>query len=786
MKKKLAISLSIISFLSLIVGCTNESQSNPVDPDDEAINVENATTPTKKEYSFEDVDVREHGETITINSKEELINFREKVNSGVETYVNGYIELGKDISLSDEWVPISGFKGQFNGKGYTISNLKLNSTSVRKGMFSYIDGAKIGCLNLKGNVKAKDNSAILCGYTIGDCTLVGVNVEGMIQSTSNVGGLVGQISSGSLKVVGCLNKAIVKGNGYVGGLVGINNTYKINISDSANYGRIVGKGAYVGGIISVLSNSTSITNDYNLYKCYNYGIVKGNSYVGGVVGLSCAQLISCGAGKDSKTYQVEDEKLIEWKNTVAFETPNCASLCGGLIRNTMNNANGELIECENIDGFAITGINNPAGCTRVIKFKDKVMLFAATNRYAVSTDGGHTFGSFTTISDKTTELCPINGQSSTDTGNTHPYVLDDGRIAIMYRAITRASSFTYGSLRMRISDTDGNFKSSDEPIVLIENYTLSTGTTGNFYEPCPIPLEDGSLAVYISEDVHFTDPYEGKDYKGNNYNIPMLDETLVCPGGSQDTVMIPLKIAPGATNVGEGQIEIGKGQLIFKGSNTIPLNEVEGYVGYGCFGHPNSRPGMTVLTKLNDGSWAMILENSTEQHNPGYNLVVQITYSRDGLTWTNPKTIIRPHRDGGDSNGVNKLYKTCAPFITTLPDGRIVVTCATDENYEGYYPNDDAHYKHEIAFVSKNRVSYGDDLERDRDFIQLGNYVYNKNEYCVWASVAFIDERIYISGLQGVNYLKEDGTVATPTCWILLSTIHYQDLYQRLGLTELD
>jgi hypothetical protein len=304
--------------------------------------------------------------------------------------------------------------------------------------------------------------------------------------------------------------------------------------------------------------------------------------------------------------------------------------------------------------------------------------------------------------------------------------------------------------------------------MLSENCTENTGTAGAFYEPYPIVLDDGSLAVYISEDVHYSAPFDNGAYR-----IPKLKDDLICDGGSQDTVMIPLRIAPGATEVGPGKIEVGEPQLIFQGSNLA------------MFGHRNSRPGMTVVTQLYDGSYAMILENSTEMNNPGYNLVIQITYSRDGLTWTPPRTIIRPHREGGSSNGIGKQYKTCAPFITTLPDGRIVAVCATDEDYEGYYPNDDAHYKHEIAFVSRGRVSYDQDLERDRDFIQLGNYVYSENEYCVWASVAQIDGWIYVSGLQGVNYLKKDGTLASPTDWVLISRIHYLSLYERLGLSPL-
>ena len=780
MKNKKLLIACMIPLLMGLFGCNDKpDEPEPIEEDDFVVPSE-TPTPSGKTYDFyfDDEEAQEPEDKISISSKEDLLNFAQKVNEKNTEYVNAYVELTTDIVLEDKWTPIEGFKGQLNGKGHTISGLKIETKQIRQGLFSYVDGARIGCLTIAGDITAGDNSALLSGYTIGDCTFVSVTVEGTINASSNVGGLVGVMSSGSLKVVGCVNKAIINGSGFVGGLVGINSTYKINVSDSANYGLVTANGAYVGGIISMLTNSTSKTNDYNLVKCFNYGQIRGKSYIGGVCGFSSSQLISCGVGKDAKTYRaLDDGQREEAKVVLSFAAPFCSSLCGAILRNVANNANGELIECQNSDGFAITGINDPAGCTRVMKYnyKDKegvdheqIMLFAATNKYAISTDGGHTFGEFTTISDKSTEICPIDKEASTDTGNTQPWVLPDGRIAIFYRSIRKTNSFSYGSLRMRISNNEGVFDKNDKPIVLIENYTSNTGTAGAFYEPYPILLDDGTIAIYISEDVHYTEEYDK-----NGVKIPALRKDLVCPGGSQDTVMLHLKIAEGATEVGEGKIEILEPELIFRGSNT------------NMFGHQNSRPGMTVLTQLHDGSYAMTLENSTEQHDPGYNLVVQITYSQDGRTWTAPRTIIRPNQKAGTTNGDNKMFKTCAPFCATLPDGRLVIVCATDEKYEGYYPNDDAHYKHEIAFVTKDRIGYDDTFTRE-DLIQVGNYVYNPNEYCVWASVACIDGQIYVSGLEGVNGLKDDGTVSSPTQWILLSTIYYKDLYNRLGLVELD
>lgn len=767
MKKALLLALSLLP-LPFVAGCGNVEAESEQKSEATSETLVDPSTPSGKTYAFDDLDSREKGAAKIISSASDLLAFQQKVNQADQEYVNGYFELSNDIELSGEWTPVSGFKGQLNGNGHAIKGISISTEKNKRGFFASLDGAKIGCVTFEGNCVAGDTSALVAGYTIGECSFVGVTIEGSVKASNNVGGMVGALAGGSVKAVGCVNHAIVSGGSYLGGLIGANKSYKVNVSDSANCGSVIGKGSTIGGILGSLTHSISEVNDYSLVDCFNYGLVKGESYTGGVVGLSSARLIRCGAGKDAKVLGITAEGDVEATTLTSFASPYCSVLSGNLLYNTSINEYGELIGCENQYGFSITGINDPAGCTRIIRYKDKVMLFAATNKYAISEDGGATFGAFRTVSDKSTEICPIDGEKSTDTGNTQPWVLEDGRIIMMYRSIRVSSSFSYGSLRMRISDENGEFDSSDEPIMLIENYTENTGKAGAFYEPYPIVLDDGSLAVYISEDVHYS-----SEFDNGTYRIPKLKDDLICDGGSQDTVMIPLKIAPGATEVGPGKIEIGEPKLIFQGSNLA------------MFGHSNSRPGMTVVTQLHDGSYAMILENSTEMNNPGYNLVVQLTYSRDGLTWTAPRTIIRPHREGGSSNGIGKQYKTCAPFITTLPDGRIVVVCATDENYVGYYPNDDAHYKHEIAFLSRERVSYDQDLERDADFIQLGNYVYSENEYCVWASVAQIDGYIYVSGLQGVNYVKKDGTLASPTDWILVSRIHYKTLYERLGLSEL-
>ena len=552
MKKAFLLTLCLLS--PLFLSACQQGGGDPAKRSDGAKEmIVDPRIPSGKVYEFDEVDPREKGEVRSLSSVSDLLLFQQKVNQADPDYVNGYFQLESDISLTDEWIPISGFKGQLNGQGHAIRGISIEGDKNKKGFFSSLDGAKIGCITFEGHVAAGDTASLVAGYTLGDCSFVGVTVEGTMDVSNNAGGLIGTLAGGSVKAVGCINHAIIRGGSYLGGLIGANKSYKVNISDSANCASVLGDGSTIGGIIGSLTHSISQTNDYSLVDCFNYGLVKGRSYAGGVVGLSSARLIRCGAGKDAKVYAISDSGETEATTLTSFASPYCSVLSGNLLYNTAINEYGELIGCENQFGFAVTGINDPAGCTRIIPYKDKIMLFAATNKYAISEDDGATFGPFRTVSDKTTEICPIDGEKSTDTGNTQPWVLADGRIIMMYRAIRVSTSFSYASLRMRISDENGEFDSADEPIMLIENFTENTGKAGAFYEPYPIVLDDGSLAIYISEDVHYSAPFDN-----GSYRIPKLKDDLICDGGSQDTVMIPLRIAPGATEVGPGKIEVGE------------------------------------------------------------------------------------------------------------------------------------------------------------------------------------------------------------------------------------
>ena len=132
--------------------------------------------------------------------------------SATATWGGGFTPIGNDTTL---------FRGNFDGLGYTISNLFINRLS-----------------------------------------------------TSNVG-LFGYVGSGAtVKNVGLINVDIT-GKGYVGGLIGTN--FNASLENVYVTGNVRGYSNYVGGLIGSSDGS-------DLNNAYFIGDVKGHSYVGGLIG----------------------------------------------------------------------------------------------------------------------------------------------------------------------------------------------------------------------------------------------------------------------------------------------------------------------------------------------------------------------------------------------------------------------------------------------------------------------------------------------------------------------
>ncbi|MBR1491386.1 MAG: InlB B-repeat-containing protein [Bacteroidaceae bacterium] len=266
-------------------------------------------------------------------------------------YRMGYYKLMNDIDLT-EWIntnsPTEGWTGigrdgsdmsQFDGNGFTISGLWSNSTRDYVGLFSMFSNGTIKNLNVKTaagkKVKGGNSTGILIGYNTNG-RIIDCSVEGDVQGTTNVGGVVGSSKNNELtnlvfdggvtsstasaciggiaglsendQITGCYSDATMTTSGESANMGGIAGKANSHIAESVSKGTLTATGAnaQVGGIVGTSQaagivedcfSSAALTSTYAAagIVSYNYGSVTrslatGNlstrNYAAGVVGYN--------------------------------------------------------------------------------------------------------------------------------------------------------------------------------------------------------------------------------------------------------------------------------------------------------------------------------------------------------------------------------------------------------------------------------------------------------------------------------------------------------------------
>ena len=187
---------------------------------------------------------------LIISSIDELIAFRNEVNSGNNNYYGKTVELTADLDLGsiDNWVPIGNgahgefkatqvsFCGTFNGNGHTISNLKCSNPKFG-GLFGSFYGncnelilkdVNISSNHYAGGIVAHQGSE--AGKIINNCKVIGGNittapelVDGKYDNGDKAGGILGYMA-GKDKVTNCtVENVTIQGYRDLGGGGGIAN-----------------------------------------------------------------------------------------------------------------------------------------------------------------------------------------------------------------------------------------------------------------------------------------------------------------------------------------------------------------------------------------------------------------------------------------------------------------------------------------------------------------------------------------------------------------------------------
>ena len=212
-------------------------------------------------YIDETGEVIYQSKMLKISTADELKAFRDDVNSG-NTYEGWYVYLTNDITLdiNEIWEPIGlhrertgdsnkPFKGIFNGNGFEIDSLKIDSLGYN-GLFGFVRNAVIKNVGIGRNCDMTN-----CG------------------NGTHIGAVVGFLYDKST-IKNCYNLSTISGDeAYeIGGIVGTTNL-NCNIYNCFNKGNVLSNSStdvlksVIGGIVGNLISG-------NVINCYNTGHIK--------------------------------------------------------------------------------------------------------------------------------------------------------------------------------------------------------------------------------------------------------------------------------------------------------------------------------------------------------------------------------------------------------------------------------------------------------------------------------------------------------------------------------
>ena len=199
--------------------------------------------------------------------------------------VDKYVKLENDIVLSEySDLMIPTFGGIFDGCGYSISGLRIDTTGYAVGLFRYIrQGAVVRNLSVSGYVYpegSKSRAGILAGVNYGK--VMNCSVSGSIVGKEAVGGVVG-INDASGEIRRSSSRATVNGEHYVGGICGSNYGTLNNCSNSGEINTYSAEVTY---------NLDDISAE-NLETINSMENVAAHTDTGGIAGYSEGKIYYC-------------------------------------------------------------------------------------------------------------------------------------------------------------------------------------------------------------------------------------------------------------------------------------------------------------------------------------------------------------------------------------------------------------------------------------------------------------------------------------------------------------
>ncbi|MCL2284511.1 MAG: MBG domain-containing protein [Fibromonadales bacterium] len=207
---------------------------------------------------------------------------RQRVNVENSSVTSKYYKLVDDIDLNayTNWIPIGrisdySFKGVFDGDGYTIKNLIINTSVSGRGLFGYINGGTVKNLGLE-KVDISGNAyelGSIAGSISNGSVIENSYVIGEVKGINNVGGIVGLNEGSTIK--SSWTSVNVEGANYVGGIAGKMDNGSI-VENCVAFGeKIISAGDSIGRIAG---NSIGLSGNIAFAQMkVNGDVVNGNS-----------------------------------------------------------------------------------------------------------------------------------------------------------------------------------------------------------------------------------------------------------------------------------------------------------------------------------------------------------------------------------------------------------------------------------------------------------------------------------------------------------------------------
>ena len=155
-----------------------------------------------------------------------------------------------------------------------------------------------------------------------------------------------------------------------------------------------------------------------------------------------------------------------------------------------------------------------------------------------------------------------------------------------------------------------------------------------------------------------------------------------------------------------------------------------------------SRDGMPVVDIMKDGTYVMVFEGSYrdisykyftgEKLDEIHPFVILISYSKDGINWSNPTEVFVPK---------NNASKASAPYICINDNNQLIISFQTDEDSvtSGYIGD---LYSVMKVIISKPGIKI-EDINKDSFYAATNNYKAPIGSKSVWNGMMLVDNKIY-------------------------------------------